>query len=532
MLSQILLPIAATVLCYGLVYLIRAVYQELTYPLRTVRGPRNPSPIFGNFKEVQSDRQQTKRWREEFGPTFRFKTLFGMNNLYTSDVKALSHMIAHSSIYQKPAFVDRVRRAFLGNGILTAKPEDHKRQASPPFGTAQIRVVTEIFVEKAVELRDVWASELAQQKDTPAPIDVYAWIRRMTLDVIGEAGFNYQFHSMEATEKPNELNHAFTELMHGPNAQRNRMFQLVQALVPILKLVPLPGRNVTDNARNEMFSVAGRIVSESVQSLGGEKSFGDKKDLLSVLLKANLDTNVPANQRLSDNEVVSQIPAFLVAGHETTSSATAWALNALSLHPSIQKKLREELFTLSTENPTMDELNSLPYLESVVREVLRLFAPVTFLDRIAMEDDVLPLSKPYIDTAGNAHDSLLIPKGQIIHMPILAVNTDPEIWGEDAAEFRPERWEKVPAAASGIPSVWANLFTFFAGPNNCIGFKFSLAEFKALLFTLIRAFEFEPALPAGAIGPTSSGLQAPMVLAEPEKGTSLPLILKAYVQPL
>ncbi|KAJ6455958.1 cytochrome P450 [Mycena vitilis] len=476
MISQILLPIAATVLCYGLVYLTRAVYLELTHPLRNVRGPRNPSLIFGNFKELQdcqNDSQQTKRWRDEFGPTFRFKTLFGMNSLYTSDVKALSHIIAKSSVYQRPGFVDTTRRAFLGNGILTVELEDHKRQASlssknQAFGTAQIRVVTEIFVEKAVQLRDIWASQLAKQKETRVPIDVYTGLRQMTLDVIGEAGFNHHFKSLEATGTPNELNDAFTELMHGPNAKRTRMFQLVQALVPILKLVPLPGHRATVNARDQMFSAARRIVSESVQSLGDEKSVGNKKDLLSVLLRANLDTNLPMNQRLSDHEMVSQIPAFLLAGHETTSSATAWALNALSLHPSIQKKLREELFTLSTDNPTMDELNSLPYLESVVREVLRVHAPVTFLDRLAMEDDVLTLSKPYIDKDGNVHDTLMIPKGQIIHMPILSVNTDPEIWGDDAAEFRPERWEKVPGAASGIPSVWANLFTFFAGPNNCM----------------------------------------------------------------
>lgn len=83
----------------------------------------------------------------------------------------------------------------------------------------------------------------------------------------------------------------------------------------------------------------------------------------------------------------------------------------------------------------------------------------------------------------------------MIHIPILAVNTDPEIWGQDAAEFkwvfkegvspgltymqssaRPERWEKVPDAAKTIPSVWANLLTFFAGPHNCIGLRFSLVE--------------------------------------------------------
>ncbi|KAJ7144299.1 hypothetical protein C8R44DRAFT_143714 [Mycena epipterygia] len=64
-----------------------------------------------------------------------------------------------------------------------------------------------------------------------------------------------------------------------------------------------------------------------------------------------------------------------------------------------------------------------------------------FTQRMAMKDDVLPLAKPYIDQAGKSHDSLPIPKGQMIHIPIWGVNTDKEIWGEDADQFIPERWE-------------------------------------------------------------------------------------------
>ena len=85
----------------------------------------------------------------------------------------------------------------------------------------------------------------------------------------------------------------------------------------------------------------------------------------------------------------------------------SWALHALSLNTAAQKKLREELFTISTENPTMDELNSLPYLESVVRETMRVHSPIVFTQRMAMQDDVLPLSKPYVDKHGKSHDSLM-----------------------------------------------------------------------------------------------------------------------------
>jgi cytochrome P450 len=91
---------------------------------------------------------------------------------------------------------------------------------------------------------------------------------------------------------------------------------------------------------------------------------------------------------------------------QTTSSAAAWALHALSVNTAAQTKLRAELMTMSTDNPTMDELNSLPYLEHVVRETMRVHAPLVFTQRMAVEDDILPLSKPYMDKDGISHDSL------------------------------------------------------------------------------------------------------------------------------
>ncbi|KAJ7270465.1 cytochrome P450 [Mycena rebaudengoi] len=134
---------------------------------------------------------------------------------------------------------------------------------------------------------------------------------------------------------------------------------------------------------------------------------------------------------------------------------------------------------------------------------MRVYCPVTFVVREAMADDVLPLSKLYIDRKGTAHDSLPIAKGQIINVAILAVNTDKEIWGDDVTEFIPTRWEHLPDAVSSILGVWVHQLTFLAGPHNCIGFRFSIAEIMALLFTLIRAFEFEPAYPKGGIARTA-----------------------------
>ncbi|KAJ7247129.1 cytochrome P450 [Mycena haematopus] len=532
MMSPIFFLIGAAILCYGLMHILRFLYHELTYPL--VAGPRNPSFIFGNFNEMGNDADLTKKWHDEFGPIFLYRSLFSMRRLYTADVKALSHIVANDSRYARLPATVGLRKRLLGDGILTVQQDAHKRQRrilNQAFGASQIRFLTEIFVEKAAQLRDLWVSELAKGNSVASGrIDVHNGLMRMALDVIGKAGFNHDLNALNDTGSPNELAEAFSNLLHSPNTRRTLMFVDVQSLVPALKLLPFPGRKAMTTAQATLYSIASQIVSESKRGIlaaDGEKSLDGKRDLLSVLLKANMSPSVPERQRLSDAEVIAQIPSFFVAGHGTTSTSTAWALHSLSLNPATQEKLRKELFTISSENPTMDELNSLPYLESVVRETLRVYGPVAFLERIATQDDVLPLSRPYTDTAGKCHDSLPIRKGQVIHMPIVAFNTDKEIWGADAEEFRPERWESVPSAAGAIPGLpHPNLFSFFAGQTSCIGYRFSLVEMKALLFTLIRAFEFEPAVPSGSIGPSATFVRGPLNLTEPELGSSLPLILK------
>jgi hypothetical protein len=167
-----------------------------------------------------------------------------------------------------------------------------------------------------------------------------------------------------------------------------------------------------------MNRIGRQLLRESKASIH-DKSMG--RDLLTLLVKANMATDLPESQRLSDDDVLArmfkvalllsfcfltiiststEVPTFLVAGHETTSNAVTWALFALTQNISSQSKLREELLSLDTDTPTMDQLNALPYLDMVVREVLRIHAPVPSTIRVAMKDDVIPLSEPFVDKHG------------------------------------------------------------------------------------------------------------------------------------
>jgi cytochrome P450 len=96
----------------------------------------------------------------------------------------------------------------------------------------------------------------------------------------------------------------------------------------------------------------------------------------------------------------SEVPTFVVAGHDTTSTSVTWTLFALSHSPHVQEKLRTELLACPTATPSMEDLNHLPYLENVVREVLRLYSPVPQTARVAVQDDVVPLDKPFVDIKG------------------------------------------------------------------------------------------------------------------------------------
>jgi cytochrome P450 len=89
------------------------------------------------------------------------------------------------------------------------------------------------------------------------------------------------------------------------------------------------------------------------------------------------------------------------------STAVSWTLFAFACDKRVQNKLRAEARGMATSTPSMDELNSLPYLDMVVREAMRLYPPVQNTERVAAQDDVVPLSIPYTDTKGKVQHEIV-----------------------------------------------------------------------------------------------------------------------------
>ncbi|KAH8985278.1 cytochrome P450, partial [Lactarius akahatsu] len=246
----------------------------------------------------------------------------------------------------------------------------------------------------------------------------------------------------------------------------------------------------------------------------------------------------PESMHMSNEEILLQVPTFLLAGHETSSTAIAWTLFALSCHPAVQTTLRAELRSLRcpTDMPTMHQLNALPYLEGVVREVLCLYAPASATQRIAMHDAEIPLRKPFKDNRGitQSSESIWVSKGNSVSVPIRLLNHSTEIWGEYANEFKPEGWESIPGAAHALPDpgVYGHLVTFFAGAHGCISYRFSVVGCVMFMrdrcrvrCKLVRGFEFEPALPVEGIVRKTSIVGRLVVASNPAAGPQLPLLI-------
>jgi len=250
---------------------------------------------------------------------------------------------------------------------------------------------------------------------------------------------------------------------------------------------------------------------------------------MSILLKAN--EQAESRDRLSDEEVIAQISTLTIAAMDTTSSALARTLWILGQRQDAQDKLRLEIRKArqGQENLAYDALMNLPYLDAVCRETLRLYPPVGALARVTQEDVALPLRTPIKGVDGTEMGEIPIPKGSTIIVGVSACNNDPEIWGHDSCEWKPERWLlPLPDSVSSarIPGVFSNLMTFLGGSRACIGFKFSQLEMKVVLLLLIESFKFS--LPAGKeIYWDTRGIAKPLIVGSSDY--QMPLVVERVV---
>jgi len=142
----------------------------------------------------------------------------------------------------------------------------------------------------------------------------------------------------------------------------------------------------------------------------------------------------------------------------------------------------------------------------------------------ARKDIILPLFKPIVGEDATEIREIVVPKNTNVVVAILGANRNPDIWGQDAYEWKPERWlsplpDKV--AESHLPGIYSNMMTFSGGGRSCIGFMFAQLELKVVLSTLLESFSFS--LTEKEIVWNMVGTISPSVRDAPAGTSQLPL---------
>jgi cytochrome P450 len=201
-----------------------------------------------------------------------------------------------------------------------------------------------------------------------------------------------------------------------------------------------------------------RLIHREIAARRRAEDVGERDDVLSLLIQARHEDGSP----MSDREMRDELLTLLVAGHETTATSLAWAVERLCRHPRSLERLEAEAETGSQE-----------YLTATIQETLRLRPVIPIVIR--------RLTEP-VEIAGYE-----LPAGVAVTPSVYMVHRDPRVYPEPE-EVRPERFlESPPGTYTWIP--------FGGGVRRCLGASFAQFEMAVVLRELVRRFRVEPSRP-------------------------------------
>jgi cytochrome P450 len=331
----------------------------------------------------------------------------------------------------------------LGQGLVTSEGELWRRQrrlAQPAFQIDQVQKYGAVMVDFAERMLDGW-----QAGETR---NIHADMMRLTLEIVAQTLF-----SASVGDKAGRVGVALDGLMKywaGPGA----MFRW-------WKYVPTPSTLAYRRAVRELDSIIFETVAQ-------RRAAGDgPEDLLSRFLNARDDDG----SSMSDKQLRDEMVTLLLAGHETTAVALTFTFYLLAQHPEVDARLAAELDdVLAGETPTVEHFPRLRYTEWVVKEAMRLYPPVPNVGREAVADCEI----------GGYH----VPKGAQIALVQWMTHRDKRWYGDDAEQFRPERWDN--DLAKRLPR--CAYFPFVDGPRVCIGSHFAMMEAILILASVASRY--------------------------------------------
>ncbi|WP_330461275.1 cytochrome P450 [Streptomyces sp. NBC_00820] len=399
--------------------------------------------------------QQVMELMREHGPVI-VRRLHGWNTLFVADADMVADLADEERFAKHISPALENVREFAADGLFTAYNDEPNWAKAhdilmPAFALGSMRTYHPVMLKVTQRLLASWDRAARDDRAVDIPDDM----TRMTLDTIGLAGFDFDFGSFDRNEP-----HPFVE----------SMVRCLEWSMNRLARVPGKDYSAADEAFREDADYLARVVDEVIASRTGTDQSA-AEDLLGLMLTAEHPDD---GTTLDTENIRNQVITFLIAGHETTSSAMSFALYYLAKHPAALQLVQREADALWGDTPdpepTYDEVGRLTYTRQVLNEALRLWPTAPAFTRRALQDTLLGGRIP-------------LKAGQPVTVLTSMLHREP-MWGDNPELFDPSRFTAEAEAARPVHA----FKPFGTGERACIGRQFALHEATMLLAMIVHRF--------------------------------------------
>jgi len=362
--------------------------------------------------------------------------------------------------YVKGETFNQILAEFLGGGIFNSDGQAWRTQR---------KITSHMFSHRS--LRDKMATNMRLHTLKAVTfldgclgkeLDVQQLFFRLTFDSICDIAFGVDTDTILNPKLGNDENGVPTGFQLAADFDRTTMISARRFLTPWWKItrfldVGLEGelRQCIERMNRFVYSIV-----DAQQAPGAEA----KGDLLSLFRAKEPDADRTYLRNVALN--------VLLAGRDTTGWTLTILFYLLTQHPRVEQKILEELDeVLGDEEPTMELLAKTDYMKAAICETLRLYPPVPSNIKFAIEKDVLPDGTP-------------VPAGCGVMFSPYIQGRQNTVWGEDAGEFRPERF-------LGEKFSDFKFISFHAGLRTCIGKDMAILETRIATAMLLRRYKFK-----------------------------------------
>ncbi|KAG5009309.1 hypothetical protein AAZX31_07G079300 [Glycine max] len=396
--------------------------------------------------------------------------------VYTSEPTNVEYILkTNFENYGKGLYNYHNLKDLVGDGIFAVdgkKWREQRKLLSHEFSTKMLRDFSiSIFRKNAAKLANI-VSEAATSNNT---LEIQDLLMKSTLDSIFHVAFGTELDSMCGSNQEGKI---FADAFDTSSALT--LYRYVDVFWKIKKFLNIGSEARLKKNTEVVMEFVFKLINTRIQQMQTSKvdTDGKREDILSRFLQV----------KGSDSTYLRDIILnFVVAGRDTTAGTLSWFMYMLCKYPSVQEKAAEEVkeatntetitsYTEFVSTVTDEALEKMNYLHAAITETLRLYPVIPVDAKICFSDDTLP-------------DGYSVNKGDMVSYQPYAMGRMKFIWGNDAEDFRPERW----LDENGIfkPESPFKFTAFQAGPRICLGKEYAYRQMKIFSAVLLGCFHFK-----------------------------------------